>query len=188
MAVFYRKDRFEVLQQSTFWLSETPEKPGLGWDAVCNRVVTWGKFKDKRTKKTFYLFNTHFDHIGVVARKESAKLLLHRIDEIAGDAPIVVTGDFNAGPDSEPYQLLTEGITGVTTKLIDTESLSSTMHHGPDGTSTRFISANPPDNVTIDYIFVQNGFKINLHGTLSDSFDGRFPSDHMPVLAEIVLE
>ena len=189
MAVFFRTDRFEVLGESTFWLSETPQSPGLGWDAACNRVVTWGKMKDKRTGKTFFIFNTHFDHMGEVARQESAKLLLKRIDEIAGDSPIVVTGDFNASPDSEPYRILTKGLTNnPTMKLVDAEQISLHPYHGPDGTITRFQSANLPDNVTIDYIFIQNNVKVLLHGTLSDSFDGRFPSDHMPVLAEIILE
>ncbi len=189
MAVFYRKDRLQVLQQSTFWLSETPESPSKGWDAVCYRVVTWGRFKDTRNGKTFYLFNTHFDHRGEVARRESAFLLLRRIKEIAGSDPVVVTGDFNSSPDSEPYQIIVNGLPGdPSMKLIDSEHVAKYPHHGPDGTTTRFIAANLPNNQTIDYIFIKNSVSSILHGTLSDSFDGRFPSDHMPVLAEVVIE
>ncbi len=186
MAVFYRKDRLQVLKQATFWLSETPESPSKGWDAMCYRVVTWGRFKDIRSGKTFYLFNTHFDHRGEVARRESALLLLRRIQEIAGSDPVVVTGDFNSSPDSEPYQIIVSGLSNdPSTKLIDSEHVAEYPHHGPDGTTTRFIAANLPNNQTIDYVFIKNSVSVLLHGTLSDSFDGRFPSDHMPVLAEL---
>ncbi|MBN2031367.1 endonuclease/exonuclease/phosphatase family protein [bacterium] len=189
MAIFYRRDRFEVIQDSTFWLSETPAMPTKGWDGACYRVVTWGQFRDLRTGKIFYLFNTHFDHIGETARQESAKLLLRSIDEIAGNAPIVVTGDFNATPDDEPYRIITEGLSEKpSTKLIDTKGISKYSHHGPNGTITWFESANLEDNKTIDYIFIKNNVSVNQHGTLSDSFDGRFPTDHMPVLAEILID
>jgi len=186
MAVFYRHDRLQVLQQSTFWLSATPETPTMGWDARCYRVVTWGQFKDRFTGKIFYLFNTHFDHIGEVARRESAHLLLQRIQTIAGAHPVIVTGDFNSSPESEPYQIIVTGLsTDATMKLIDSEQVAKYPHHGPDGTTTRFIAANLPNNKSIDYIFIKNNVSVSLHGTLSDSFDGRFPSDHMPVLAEV---
>jgi endonuclease/exonuclease/phosphatase family metal-dependent hydrolase len=189
MAVFYRKDRLDVLEHSTFWLSETPESPTKGWDAMCYRVVTWGKFKDKNTGKTFYLFNTHFDHMGQVARRESAKLLLQRITEMAGTNPVIVTGDFNSTPETEPYQIIVKGLPAdLSTKLVDSETIAKSPHHGPDGTITRFQSANLPDNATIDYIFIKNNVSVDLHGTLSDCFDGRFPSDHMPVLAELVID
>ena len=189
MSVFYLKNRFKVIEQSTFWLSETPETPTKGWDAACYRVVTWGKFKDLCTEKVFYLFNTHFDHKGKVARLESAKLLLLRIQEIAGDTPVIVTGDFNASPDTDPYYILTHGRTdNEQLKLIDSKEVSKYPHHGPNGTITRFESANLPDNKTIDYVFIKNGVSVLYHGTLSDTFDGKFPSDHMPVLAEVVVE
>lgn len=189
MSVFYLKNRFQVIEQSTFWLSETPETPTKGWDAACYRVVTWGKFKDLNTDKVFYLFNTHFDHKGEVARVESAKLLLQSIANIAGDAPIIVTGDFNSSPETEPYQIIVNGLPGdESTKLIDSKGISKYPHHGPNGTITRFESANLPDNKTIDYVFVQHGVSVLYHGTLSDTFDGKFPSDHMPVLAEVVVE
>ncbi len=189
MAVFYRSDRFEVVQDSTFWLSETPTTPTMGWDAACYRVVTWGQFKDLRTGKSFYLFNTHFDHRGEMARQESAKLLLESVNEIAGDAPIVVTGDFNATPDDEPYRIITEGLPdNISTRLIDTKGISQYPHHGPNGTWTGFESANQTENRTIDYVFIKNNVTVIQHGTLSDSFDGRFPTDHMPVLSEILID
>ncbi len=185
-AVFYRKDRLTLLADSTFWLSETPLKPELGWDAACKRVVTLGKFKDNKTGAKFFLFNTHFDHIGQVARRESARLLLYSVAKIAGDMPVLVTGDFNSTPDSEPYKILTTGEQG--NKLIDSKTVSKFQHHGPTTTWSGFIAAWQPDGQPIDYIFIRNNVQVLLHGTLSDSFDGRFPSDHMPVLLECVLE
>ncbi|MFC1650170.1 endonuclease/exonuclease/phosphatase family protein [Candidatus Latescibacterota bacterium] len=192
MAVFYRKDRLELLNDSTFWLSETPGNPGIGWDAVCNRVVTWGRFRDMKTGKIFYHFNTHFDHRGETARRESAILLLEKVSEIAGSQPLVVTGDFNARPGSEPIEIITRGIPGISgkaeKKLVDSKTVSMHGHHGPSGTWTGFKSAGSPGDEPIDYVFIKNGVRVILHGTLSDSSDGRFPSDHMPVLAEIVIE
>jgi endonuclease/exonuclease/phosphatase family metal-dependent hydrolase len=124
MAIFYLKQRFTVLHHATFWLSETPEVPGLGWDAACNRIVTWGKFEDQLTGKIFYHFNTHFDHRGEIARQESARLLLNSIRQIAGNAAVIITGDFNSTPNSIPYQILTQKFEGKTGfKLIDTKEV-----------------------------------------------------------------
>jgi endonuclease/exonuclease/phosphatase family metal-dependent hydrolase len=171
-------------------LSENPEKPGKGWDAACNRVVTWGKFKDNKTGNVFYHFNTHFDHQGQVARAESAKLLLQKVDEISDVSNVIVTGDFNAGPNSAPYKILTDNKnkeTGI--KLVDAKMASASPHHGPGGTFTGFKLSNLIHNVQpIDYIFVTNNIKVLRHGTLSDTFNGRFPSDHFPVLAEVIIE
>jgi endonuclease/exonuclease/phosphatase family metal-dependent hydrolase len=187
--IFYRKDRCKVLEQSTFWLAEKTDKPGKGWDANCYRVVTWGKFQDLKTGKVFYHFNTHFDHRGVIARRESAKLLLRRVAQFAGGFPVIVTGDFNSTPDSEPYQILTLGLPeNPAGKLVDTESISLYPHHGPQGTVSGWNFDNMSKNNTIDYVFVKNNVKSLRHGTLSDNFDGRFPSDHMPVLAELKIE
>lgn len=185
-AVFYRKTRLTLLADSTFWLSETPDKPGLGWDAMCNRVVTLGKFRDNESGQVLYLFNTHFDHKGETARRESARMLLHSVAEIAGNLPTIITGDFNSTPDSEPYKILTSGGQGV--KLIDSRDISQYKHHGPTATWSGFTSAWYPDGKPIDHIFIYNRVRVLLHGTLSDCFDGRFPSDHMPVLVECIPE
>ncbi|MBN2355516.1 endonuclease/exonuclease/phosphatase family protein [candidate division KSB1 bacterium] len=189
MAIFYLKKRFRVVNHSTFWLSENPDTPGKGWDAACNRVVTWGKFKDIKTGKNFYLFNTHFDHMGETARRQSAKLLLEKIKTISGKPNIIVTGDFNASPHSVPYRTITQTPEEISDyRLTDTRTISLNPHHGPKGTFTGFkISAHLQQNQPIDYIFVSDGIKVLNHGTLSDTFDGRFPSDHFPVLAEMVI-
>lgn len=108
---------------------------------------------------------------------------------MAGANPVIVTGDFNSSPETEPYQIIVNGLsTDPSTKLVDSEHIAKYSHHGPDGTITRFQSANLPDNKTIDYIFIKNNVMVNLHGTLSDSFNGRFSSDHMPVLAEVIID
>lgn len=182
-SIFYRKDRLELLQHDTFWLSSTPQKVGSkGWDAVCRRIVTWAKFRDRRTSRVFYHFNTHFDHRGQTARKESAKLMLSRIPQIAGEAPAVVTGDFNCTPDSEPYQILTGS--DESEPLIDAFHASIQPHHGPTDTFGGF---GPPDTPgdRIDYVFVREGIQVIQHGILADHWDGRYPSDHLPVLAEV---
>jgi len=190
MAIFYLKKRFKVINNYTFWLSENPEIPGKGWDAACNRIVTWGKFKDSETGKIFYHFNTHFDHIGEMAMEESAKLLLKYITSIAGNSDVIVTGDFNSTPNSITYKILTQDLEGESElKLIDTKMVSKHPHHGPNGTFTGFKLLNLIGNdQPIDYIFITSRIKVLNHGTLSDTFDGLFSSDHMPVLAEIIIE
>lgn len=183
MAIFYLKYRFKLLQEDTFWLSEHPQQPGLGWDAAYIRVVTWAQFQDMQTGKTFFHFNTHFDNRGELARQESAKLLLSRIQSIAGSAPVIVTGDFNTYPDSEPYRILSES--GL---LTDARVKSRSPHHGPSMTFNGFdLESLKTAEQSIDYIFVSKQIEVLKHATLSDSFDGYFPSDHMPVLSVLEL-
>jgi endonuclease/exonuclease/phosphatase family metal-dependent hydrolase len=184
-AIFYNKNRFEVLDNSTFWLSETPDDPSTGWDALLPRIVTWGKFSDKKSGKIFYFFNTHFDHVGETARQQSAKLLLKKIEEISGNIPSVVTGDFNVKPDSEVYKLLTEKINPH--HLIDSQQLSEHGHYGSNVTYNAFGNFIEEGN-KIDYIFVKNNVKVLQHGIIGETFNGNYPSDHMPVIAEIIFE
>ena len=186
-AIFYRKDRLKSIRNSTFWCSETPEKPGLGWDAVCNRTVTWSAFVDKYTHISFYVFNTHFDHRGVKAREKSAHLLLRKVYTMADDTPVIITGDFNCKPGSEPYEIMIGSPLQKSVKRFsDARHISKYGHHGPDGTFTGFdINAVPTE--PIDFIFVSDDWNVLFHAILSDTFDGRFPSDHIPVLAEIII-
>ena len=177
MGIFYRKSRFEKVTDGMFWLSETPAKPGFGWDAVCNRTVTWIKLKDKLTTKTFFLFDTHFDHRGVKAREESAKLILKSIKEINKEnLPLILTGDLNLVKTSDPVQAILK-------ELNDAKDKSQTSPFGPEGTSGGFDVK--PTTKTIDYIFINNGVSVLRHGVLSDSFGMYYPSDHLPVLAEV---
>lgn len=184
-AIMYDTTRLTVLEQSTFWLSETPERTGSrGWDAALPRIVTWAKFKDKKSKKIFFLFNTHFDHMGKIARKSSAALLLTKVEEIAKKQPTIVTGDFNAEPQDEPIQVLLDPSNPL--KLTDTKTISEQGHYGPTGTFNGFQSKET-SNQPIDYIFIKGGkFRVKQHATLSQTWGGRFSSDHFPVMVEIV--
>jgi len=187
-AILYRKTRFTSLENSTFWLSETPDVPGPGWDAAYPRIVTWVKLKDNQTGKVLFHFNTHFDHRGVRAREQSARLLADRINRIAAQLPVVVTGDFNFTESSDGYKILTrsEESGNARSALRDTRYLSQHGHHGPTSTFNEFKALVP--NMKIDYVLVKGSIRVLQHGALSDTWDGRFPSDHLPVLAEVVIE
>lgn len=176
-AILYDKKRFAVLEKGNFWFSETPDVPGKGWDAnCCNRICSWAKFEDKESGKTFFFFNSHYDHEGKVARRESSKLLLKKIKEIAGKSTFFCTGDFNASPDDEPIQILyADGL------LNDSKKISKQPPYGPEGTFTGYkFDAATKDR--IDYVFVSDDVTVNKYGVLTDSQYGRFASDHFPVL------
>lgn len=182
-AIFYDTMRLQFLQGKTFWLSQTPGVAGSkGWDAALPRIVTWCLFEDKISRKKFYAFNTHFDHMGQVARAESAKLLLQKVKEIAGNMPVIITGDFNANSDDEPIKIIVDKTNPD--HLTDTKEVSVTPHYGPDGTFNGFTNSETSDKA-IDHIFIKNGFKILKHATISESWNGRFSSDHFPVYARV---
>lgn len=186
-AIFYLKDRFEPLDKGNFWLSENPDIPGkLGWDADCVRIATWARFNDIKTGEKFYHFNTHLDHVGVVARRESAKLLLEKIREIAKDEPAVLTGDFNSFEDSDAYKIITgKEQCEKGDRLYDAKYISKYPHHGPSESFEGFNIGKTEGK--IDYIFVKNGIKVISHGILADHFDFKLPSDHMPVVSDIYI-
>ena len=184
-AIIYKKDRFDTLATSTFWCSQTPEHPGKGWDAAYQRIVTYGKMNDKHSNTIFYMFNTHLDNEGKTARAESAKLIKKKMQLMCGNYPVILTGDFNSEPNSEPYKIISSPDTTFTIQLVDTRTITQSAPYGPKGTFTGFdIKAKPA--FPIDFIFVKKGISALSHGTLSDSFDGYLPSDHYPVLAEII--
>lgn len=184
--IFYNTNRLELLASETFWLSETPTVAGSkSWDAAITRVVTWAKFKDLKTKKVFYHFNTHFDHIGQVARRESAKMLLKAVDSIAGKTPAIITGDFNAQPQDEPIRVIVD-ITNPL-KLTDSKTISASGHFGPTGTFNAFQAKEQADQ-PIDYIFLKGNWKVAQHATLSQTWGGLFSSDHFPVFARLMLD
>ena len=182
-AIFYDTTRLQVLESKTFWLSLTPEIPGSkGWDAAITRIVTWARMKDKKTNKIFFAFNTHFDHMGKEARRESAKLLLKRVADIAGKTPSIITGDFNATPADEPIQVLTDKSNPI--HLTNSIEISATPHYGPTGTFNGF-GARERDDLPIDYIFIKGQWKVKKHATISQTWNGRFASDHFAVLATV---
>lgn len=185
-AILYDTTRLQLLASETFWLSPDPDKAGQkGWDAAFPRIVTWGRFRDRRTRKQFVLFNTHFDHMGQVARAESARLLLRKVNEIGGRLPVIITGDFNATPDQEPIRIIMEA--GDPLHLTDTKAVSATPHYGPEGTFNGF-QAKETSNQPIDYIFIKKGWKVLQHATLSQTWAGRFSSDHFPVFVSVIIQ
>ena len=146
--------------------------------------MTWAKFRDKKSKKIFYAFNTHFDHIGKIARKESATLVLQKVKEIAGNTPAIITGDFNATPNDEPIKVITDPSNSL--RLTDSKEVSISKHYGPTGTFNSF-GPKERDDQPIDYIFIRHKWKVLKHATISQSWDGRFASDHFAVLATVLL-
>lgn len=184
-AIFYNTHRLTLLKSSTFWLSPAPSLvASKGWDAALPRIVTWAELRDKVTRKKFYVFNTHFDHMGKVARRESAKLLLHAVDSIAGKQIALITGDFNAQPAEEPIQVITDP--KAANHLTDTKSVSQSPPYGPAGTFNGFGPREVSDQ-PIDYIFFNRKVQVLEHATISQTWMGRFASDHFAVLAKIKL-
>ena len=178
-AIFFKKDRFKLLDKGDFWLSETPDKPSLGWDATCcNRIASWVYLQDLDTKKKFYFFNVHYDHQGVQARKESSKLILRKIKEIAGKEPVILTGDFNGDHASEWYQTL------ANSDLLK-DTYKEVAHPYANNASFNGFKQQSDRNEIIDHIFVTDDFKVNKWGILTDTYHGKFPSDHFPILVEM---
>lgn len=178
-AIFFKKAKFKLLNKGDFWLSETPDKPSLGWDATCcNRIASWVYLQDLATKKKFYFFNAHFDHRGVQAREESSKLILRKIQEIAGKEPVILAGDFNGGHNSEWYQTLANSdLLKDTYREVEYPYANNASFNGfKQGTNRKEI---------IDHIFVTDTFKVNKWGILTDTYHGKFPSDHFPILVEV---
>ncbi len=181
--LLYNTKKFKLIEQATFWLSDSCDKVGFGWDAACRRVVTWGKFQEIKSKKVFFVFNTHFDHLGKIARRESSKLVLKKIQEIGKNYPCILMGDFNATPDDEPIQLLVAD--NNPQKVIDAEKISKNGHYGPYSSFNGFKEEQKGKH--IDYIFVKNGPKVLQHATHSETWNNLYPSDHFPVSSLIQL-
>ena len=177
-AIYFDTTRYVLLTNSTFWLSETPDTISIGWDAALERICTYGLFKDRITKKEFWVFNTHFDHIGVVAREKSSELILKRIDKINHQSlPVVLMGDFNSTPNSPPVKELK-------TELSDALKISLEKLQGPRGTFNGF-NEDLPIEKRIDYIFT-NDLKVLSYTHINDRLNNnRHISDHLPVMIKI---
>jgi endonuclease/exonuclease/phosphatase family metal-dependent hydrolase len=178
--IYYKKDRFILKKTNTFWLSDTPDKISRGWDAACNRVCTYALFQDKKTKLTFWVFNTHLDHIGEEARTKGIQLILSRIASLnTSNNPVFFMGDFNSEPN-------TERIIELKKVMNDSREIAIEKPFGPSGTFNNF-NHNEPVTKLIDYIFVSKNTKLTVakYAILSDSKDLKYPSDHFPVYVEI---
>ena len=206
-AIFYKKDRLRLLDHGDFWISETPDRPGLGWDAACVRICTWGRFSRQTSTddEAFYFFNLHMDHVGVVARREGARLVVRKIREIAQGAPVIVTGDFNVDQTDEIYSIFTHS--GL---LVDSYE-AARLRFAENGTFNSFDSSIYTPS-RIDHVFVSPGARVDAYGMLTSSYwvpndaSGelkkaanapqeisfntcvrRLPSDHYPVFVRLKL-
>ncbi|WP_369765729.1 endonuclease/exonuclease/phosphatase family protein [Flavobacterium sp. WC2429] len=178
--IYFKKDKFTILDSSTFWLSDTPNEISMGWDAACNRVCTYALFKDNKTKQFFWVFNTHLDHIGEMARTKGIELILSKIASLnAKKYPVIFMGDFNTEPNEDRIIKLQK-------VMDDTKDLSQNKPFGPEGTFNGF-KHNEPVTKRIDYIFISKNNNLNVmkYAVLSDSKDLKYPSDHLPVLVEL---
>jgi endonuclease/exonuclease/phosphatase family metal-dependent hydrolase len=178
--IFYKKDKFTLLKSGDFWLSQTPDKPGLGWDATCcNRICSWVYLEIKESGKKFYFFNVHFDHQGIVARKESAKLIIQKIKEIAGSQPVIFTGDLNGDRKSEWYQTIANS--GILKDSYRDVEFPYELNSSGNGFRA------PRNKSVIDHIFTSKQFTASRWGILTDTYFGKFPSDHFPVMSTLSL-
>lgn len=177
MAILYNKDRYEVVEHGDFWLSETPDICSRGWDAACHRIVTWGYFRDKKTGKHVYCFNTHLDHVGETARRESIKLITLRLKALVKDkkAPVFLTGDFNSDISNEIFKPLKKVMKQARKDAPVTDSKGTFNGWG-----------NAPNNVVIDHIFYKNATPVLFQTLNSDKYGRWLISDHYPVKALFV--
>lgn len=182
--IFYNAFKFIVIEQGTFWLSDTPDSISVGWDAALPRICTYALLHHHSSDRDIWVFNTHFDHVGEQARLYSADIIMQRIDSLTANrsAPIILMGDFNTTnydtPDTHPF---------MNAKLADSKFLSKEQPtYGPHGTFNNFEILKPATQ-RIDYIFVSEKISVLKYGVLTDSRNGKFPSDHFPVLIEVEL-
>ncbi|MDI6698014.1 MAG: endonuclease/exonuclease/phosphatase family protein [Candidatus Saccharicenans sp.] len=179
-AIFYRKDRLQAVKSGNFWLSQTPEVPGSrGWDAACERIVTWAIFREKNGDLELAFFNTHFDHVGQTARREGALMLINKIQDLAGNLPVILGGDFNAPADSEPIRIILDG--GF---LFNSRTLADEVV-GPDWSFHGFGRVPEEKRQLIDFIFVSHQFEVLEYRNIFEQVNGTYHSDHNPILVKL---
>jgi endonuclease/exonuclease/phosphatase family metal-dependent hydrolase len=176
--IFYNSRKYQLKSHGWFWLSETPTFPSMGWDAAYKRICTYVQLEDYDKRKSFWVFNTHLDHVGEEARLNSVRLIMYQINELnLRNEPVILMGDFNLTPDSKPVERL-ESV------FYDSKKVSEQTPYGPEGTFNGF-DFNSELKDRIDYIFVKGKLAVKKYGVLTDSFGQRYPSDHLPVLVEV---
>ncbi|WP_035611451.1 endonuclease/exonuclease/phosphatase family protein [Haloferula sp. BvORR071] len=204
IGIFFKKEKFEMLDDGFFWISPTPDQPGVGWDAQLPRICGWAKLKRKADAKTVFVFSTHLDHRGKESRKEGAALILKKIEEIAGQDPVYLMGDFNSDQHSEAYRMFQES-----PRFADSYEIAK-VRYALNGTPNKF-DTNAMTESRIDHVFVGKAVPVRRYGVLTDSYrvpktpdpeesksgnfpsevtfegyEARLPSDHFPVLIETV--
>ena len=174
-AVFYQKDRFTLLDSGHFWLSETPDVPGKGWDAACIRICSWALLEDKTNGKRFAAMNTHLDHRGVEARRKGLEMIVARIGEMSPGAPLVLTGDFNVFPDDEC-------LAGVNLMLHDARTDAPVTTDKPS-----FNGFGLMESKIIDYIYYRGFTSADEFKVVDATFAGKpYISDHYPIEAVLM--
>jgi endonuclease/exonuclease/phosphatase family metal-dependent hydrolase len=176
-AIFYKTAKFKLLKSGNFWLSPTDtEHPNVGWDAALTRVCTWAQFREIRTGYVFNFFNVHMDHMGVVARRESAKLIMAKMKQMTGNIPTILTGDFNTDQKSDAYSTLNDS------GLLKDCYLLAPVKLATQGTFNDFQINTDSQYRRIDHIFVTKHFKPLRYAILTNTYRGKLPSDHYPVV------
>lgn len=182
-AIFYKKDQYNVLEQKTSWLSETPDRVSKGWDAAYNRIITYGLFQDKKTKKTFWVINTHFDHVGKVARQKSLELIDQLIQDLTKKKNVSTffMGDFNMDHNDASVKF-------IQNKYLDTR-LNADLVYGPNFTWEDF-KFDVQGTEILDYIFYKKNDNVRCKSfnTIDDFYDFKYPSDHLPILAKFIIQ
>lgn len=180
--ILYRKDKFELMESNTFWLSQYPDSAGFtGWDGACTRIATWARLRTKTNNQTIFTVNTHLDHVGREARQKGILLIIEKIKELAKDAPVVITGDFNVSDTSEVYQT----ITSADLKLIDAHKKAE-KSYGVQYTFHNFGKQPSDKREKIDFIFVTPGIKVKESNIPEEgNLNGYYISDHNPQIVSL---
>ncbi len=176
--VFYKKDKFTLVDKGWFWISETPDVPSRSWNTACTRIASWAKLTENESGKTFVAMNTHLDHRSEEARKNGVRL----INEFAAklDCPVVITGDFNISEGTDCYVDMVEGGIFRDSKFVAEETENYPTFHP-------YFHHNEPEDV-IDFIFISDGFTAKSYRVIKDKPNGAFPSDHCPIMSEISIK
>lgn len=178
-AIFYLKDKYDLEDSGTFWLSETPDKVSFGWDAACRRVCTWAVLVNKETGIKYAHLNSHFDHVGISARKNSVDLIVNKAKEFA-DIPVVFTADMNVVEGSDNYKQFVESGVLNDTKYLAPDTMNYCTYHDTKPEKHK-------DDV-IDYVMINDNFGAVSYKVVTEGIDGRFVSDHYPVYADIIVK
>ncbi len=178
-AIFYLKDKYDVVDSGTFWLSETPDKMSYGWDAACRRICTWAKLKNKETGKEYVHMNSHFDHVGVTARKNSVDLILERARGYGNNIPVVFTADMNIKETNDAYK-----------KMANSDYFRNAKYDAPDTMDYLTYHDTKPSlnkgNI-LDHIMINSCLKAQAYRVVTAGVDGRYVSDHYPIYADLAV-
>ncbi len=178
-AIFYLKDKYNVVDSGTFWLSETPDEVSFGWDAACRRVCTWVVLEDKATGQKYAHLNSHFDHVGIEARKNSVELIINKAKEFE-DIPVVFTADMNVRQDGDNYNQFVESGVLKDTKFIAPDTMDYCTYHDTKPTQH--------DGDIIDYVMINDKFDATVYKVVTEGIDGRYVSDHYPIYADLIIK